>query len=157
MANAQTLNAMNSDQTLIMVREKHLFIFWVTLTIGVSVFAVVPGPMMADPVCEKPSMVTVLLMFGNAAVADNVGGVAALNSIKNGPAVAAFTLLMTSDKELTPVMLPLETRYGVYSYAPASGPTMLRLLGMERGARRQSVLRLVGTAALMALDPVFKG
>lgn len=39
MANAQTLNAMNSDQTLIMVREKHLFIFWVTLTIGVSVFA----------------------------------------------------------------------------------------------------------------------
>ena len=39
MANIQTLNAMNADQTLIMVRERHLFVFWVALTIGVGAFA----------------------------------------------------------------------------------------------------------------------
>ena len=39
MTNMQTLNSMNADQTLIMVRERHLFIFWIALTVGVSVFA----------------------------------------------------------------------------------------------------------------------
>ena len=35
----QTLNAMNADQTLIMIRERHLFIFWIALSIGVGAFA----------------------------------------------------------------------------------------------------------------------
>ena len=39
MTNMQTLNAMNTDQTLIMIREKHLFVFWIALTFGVGVFA----------------------------------------------------------------------------------------------------------------------
>ena len=34
----QTLNAMNADQTLIMIRERHLFIFWIALSIGVGAF-----------------------------------------------------------------------------------------------------------------------
>ena len=37
--NAQTLNAMNADQSLIMIRERHLFVFWIVLTIGVGTFA----------------------------------------------------------------------------------------------------------------------
>lgn len=39
MVNMQTINAMNADQTLIMVRERHLFFFWIALTIGVGTFA----------------------------------------------------------------------------------------------------------------------
>jgi hypothetical protein len=35
----QTLNAMNADQTLILIRERHLFIFWIALSVGVGAFA----------------------------------------------------------------------------------------------------------------------
>lgn len=36
----QTLNAMNTDATLIMVRERYITIFWILLATGIGVFTI---------------------------------------------------------------------------------------------------------------------
>ena len=40
MVNADTLNAMNADQSLILIRENYTFMFWLILTTGIGSFAI---------------------------------------------------------------------------------------------------------------------
>lgn len=36
----QTLNAMNTDATLIMIRERYITTFWILLASGIGIFAI---------------------------------------------------------------------------------------------------------------------
>ncbi len=36
----QTLNAMSTDASLIMIRERYISIFWILLTSGIGIFAI---------------------------------------------------------------------------------------------------------------------
>lgn len=40
MATIQTLNAMNIDSTLILLREKYILTFWIILASGIGAFAI---------------------------------------------------------------------------------------------------------------------
>ena len=40
MATLQTLNAMNADASMILLREKYVLSFWIILATGIGVFAI---------------------------------------------------------------------------------------------------------------------
>ena len=40
MPNTDTLNAMNADAKLLIIREKYTFIFWIALSSGIGAFAI---------------------------------------------------------------------------------------------------------------------